>query len=281
MPTIAEALKEAAKRLADHDTGRLDAEVLLGHVLGRGRTHLYTWPEQRLSEEQADRFEACIRRRAAGQPIAHLTGHREFWDLDLQVTPDTLIPRPETELLLEAALARIPADAEWRLADLGTGSGAIALALASERPKCRVVAVDRSVPALAVARSNAERAGLVNVQWLTGSWFEPLGEDRFRLIVSNPPYVREGDPCLLEGDVRFEPRTALTSGSDGLDAIRRLVTGAPPHLEAGGWLLLEHGFDQGSAVRQLLDNAGFANVFTERDLSGQERISGGQMEKPS
>mgnify|MGYP001076049615 CR=1 FL=1 len=276
MPTIAQALNEVAKRLANHDSARLDAEVLLGHVLGRSRAHLYTWPEQALTDDEAERFDVLISRRAAGEPVAHLTGHREFWDLELRVTPDTLIPRPETELLVEAALDRIPTDADWNLADLGTGSGAIALALAGERPKCSLVAVEKSAPALAVARTNAVRAGLANVRWLAGSWFEPLGTARFQVIVSNPPYVREGDPHLIEGDVRFEPHSALTSGSDGLDAVRQLVFGAPPYLEAAGWLLMEHGFDQGDAVRRLFHDAGYVNIFTKRDLGELERISGGQ-----
>lgn len=276
MPTIAQALNEVAKRLANHDSARLDAEVLLGHVLGRSRVHLYTWPEQALTGDEAERFDVLIRRRAAGEPVAYLTGHREFWDLELRVTPDTLIPRPETELLVEAALDHIPADAEWNLADLGTGSGAVALALARERPKCSLVAVEQSAPALAVARTNAGRTGLASVRWLAGSWFEPLGTARFQVIVSNPPYVREGDPHLIEGDVRFEPHSALTSGADGLDAVRQLVFGAPPHLEAAGWLLMEHGFNQGDAVRRLFHEAGYVNIFTKRDLGKLERISGGQ-----
>ncbi len=276
MPTIAEALNDAAERFAGYDTARLDAEVLLGEILGKGRTHFYTWPEQELTDQEAERFEELVRRRAGGEPVAYITGHREFWSLDLAVTCDTLIPRPETELLLEAALERIPPDAHWRVADLGTGSGAIALALAGERPGCFVVAVDRSAPALAVAQKNAERTGLANVQWLSGSWFEPL-TGRFQVIVSNPPYVREDDPHLAVGDVRFEPRRALSSGPDGLEDIRQLVNGAPHYLEAGGWLLVEHGFDQGESLRRLFRDRGLVNVFTRRDLGGLERISGGQM----
>src|SRR5690606_4258090 len=215
--------------------------------------------------------------RAAGEPVAYLTGRRGFWTLDLAVTPDTLIPRPETELLVEQALQRLGSEAEARVADLGTGSGAIALAIAAERPLARVAAVDRSAGALAVARANALAHGLEGrVEFLAGDWFAPLQGRRFDLVVSNPPYIAEGDPHLARGDLRYEPAPALASGPDGLDAIRTIVAAAPRHLLPGGWLLLEHGFDQGAAVRGLLEARGFAEVATVPDLEGRDRVSLGR-----
>ena len=273
MDTVADTLRAAAARLADSDSPRLDAELLLAHALGRDRSHLRAHPEAVLSAAQAHRYAELVEARRRGEPIAYLTGEREFWSLPLKVTPATLIPRPETELLVEQALALIPVDADWSVLDLGTGSGAIALAIAKERPHCRVTAVDISELALSVARHNAHRLGLSNVEFLQGDWFTPLTARHFQLIVSNPPYVGASDPHLLEGDLRFEPVQALTSGGDGLVDIRRIVAGAAAHLHAGGHLLLEHGFAQGEAVRGLLEAAGFAEVRSVLDLGGQERIS--------
>jgi release factor glutamine methyltransferase len=263
--------------LADAAPGepRRDAEILLGHVLGRDRAWLTAHDTDPLPADQAARFRALWARRLAGEPVAYLTGRRGFWTLDLAVTPDVLIPRPETELLVETALARIPEDAAWDLADLGTGSGALALALARERPGCRVVATDRNAAALAIAEANARASGIGNVSFRAGRWWAPLGARRFHLAVSNPPYVAAGDPHLAEGDPRFEPLEALVSGDDGLDDLRLIVAGAPDHLHPGGVLLLEHGYDQGEAVRALLREAGFSDVRTWRDLGGQERASGG------
>jgi release factor glutamine methyltransferase len=275
---IHHTLQAAAERLQSlSDSARLDAELLLCHVLGKPRTYLYTWPEKALSEAQSAALSALLARRERGEPVAHILGQREFWSLALAVTADTLIPRPETELLVEAALARIPNDARWRIADLGTGSGAIALALASERPHCRIVAVERSPEALAVARGNAERLQLTNVEFLAGSWFEPLAAQRFELIVSNPPYIPEDDPHLQQGDVRFEPLSALVSGSLGLDDIRHLITGAPEYLQAPAWLLLEHGYDQGEAVTSLMLAAGYTEVSDLQDLQGHGRIAVGRL----
>lgn len=254
----------------------MDAELLLAEVLGRDRTWLFTWPEHPLAPDQSARFETLVERRAAGEPVAYLVGRRAFWSLDLAVTPATLIPRPDTELLVEQALARLPDEGRCEAADLGTGSGAIALALAIERPDCRLHAVDASADALAVARENARRHGIANVTFLHGSWYEPLAGHRLRMVVSNPPYVCDNDPHLGEGDLRFEPRAALCSGADGLEAIRAIIAGAPGHLLPGGWLLLEHGCDQGAVVRELLGAGGLDEIFTARDLPGHERVSGGR-----
>src|SRR6185312_15239860 len=221
-------------------------------------------------------FEALVARRAAGEPVAYLTGRRGFWTLELEVTPATLIPRPETELLVELALERLPRDMACRVADLGTGSGAIALAIASERPQAQVVATDASADALAVARRNAQRQGFGNVRFVQGDWLAPLAGERFALIVSNPPYIEAADPHLARGDLRYEPAAALASGADGLDDIRRIIADAPAHLEAGGWLLFEHGWNQGDAARALLREAGYAQVFTAQDLEARDRVSGGK-----
>ena len=277
MTRLAAAVAAAAERLAaEHDSARLDAEILLGHVLGRGRAYLYAWPEAELAPDQETAFEALVARRAAGEPVAYLVGRREFWSLSLAVAPGTLIPRPETETLVEAVLARVPPEAESKLADLGTGSGAVALALATERPGCRIVASDRSAGALAVARANAEALGLAQVEFREGDWLQALGAERFAVIAANPPYIPETDPHLERGDVRFEPRAALAAGPDGLDAIHRLIAAAADHLDPGGWLVLEHGWDQGPAVRALMAEAGAEMVSTETDLEARERVTAGQ-----
>src|SRR5690606_29533287 len=226
--------------------------------------------------QDAARFEALVARRAAGEPVAYLVGTRGFWRLELAVTPDTLVPRPETELLVELALARIDPRAAARVADLGTGSGAIALAIAGERPRARVVATDASAAALEVARANAAALGLGNVEFRHGDWWAPLAGERFALVASNPPYIADGDAHLAQGDLRFEPRAALASGADGLDAIRAIVAGAPAHLRDGGWLLVEHGWEQGAAVRALFEAAGFDEVATERDLEQRDRVTLGR-----
>ena len=224
----------------------------------------------------AERFEALLARRQAGEPVAYLTGTQGFWTLELEVSPATLIPRPETELLVELALARSPVDAGARIADLGTGSGAIGLAIAKERPRAAVIATDASRAALEVARRNATRNRIATVEFREGDWLAPLAGETFDLIASNPPYIADGDPHLGEGDLRFEPPSALSSGADGLDAIRRIVRDAPAHLASGGWLLLEHGWDQGEAVRALLEAAGFMDVETAQDLEGRDRVTLGR-----
>jgi len=218
-----------------------------------------------------------VAQRRAGEPVAYLVGQRGFWRFDLEVTPDTLIPRADTECLVELALERLPVDRPLRLLDLGTGTGAIALALAFERPRASVIAVDLSPGAAAVARRNADRLGLAaRVEVREGAWFAPVAGERFDLIASNPPYIEDDDPHLGEGDLRFEPRGALASGADGLDDLRLIVRDAPAHLRPGGWLLVEHGWRQGAAVRALFDAAGFIDIGTERDLEGRDRVTLGQ-----
>ena len=272
-----QALAEAGARLqATSDTARLDAELLLAHVLGKSRTWLYTWPEHPVSDAQLVQFQALVERRLGGEPVAHLLGEREFWSLSLKVSAATLIPRPETELLVEQALALIPPGADWRITDLGVGSGAIALAMAHECPHCRVVGVERSAAALAVAEENRRQLQLDNVSLRAGSWFEPLVSERFELIVSNPPYIATADPHLHQGDVRFEPTTALASGEDGLDDIRHIIANAGEHLQPGGWLMLEHGYDQGEAVCALLRQHGFVEVADIADLQGHGRVAKGR-----
>lgn len=270
--SVATILRQARDRIDP-----AEAELLLAHALGHSRTWLLAHADDGIAAEDVARYEALVERRMAGEPVAYLVGSRGFWTLDLAVTPATLIPRPETELLVELALARLPVDADARIADLGTGSGAIALSIAKERPRARVVATDASGEALDVARSNAKRNGIGNVEFRHGDWLSPLNGEKFDLIASNPPYIALGDPHLGEGDLRFEPATALSSGADGLDAIRGIVRHAPSHLCAGGWLLLEHGWEQGDAVRALLRDAGFVDVATERDLEGRDRASLGRL----
>ncbi|MEO7433399.1 MAG: peptide chain release factor N(5)-glutamine methyltransferase, partial [Dokdonella sp.] len=247
--------------------------ILLAHVLGQSRAWLFAWPESDVDEARAAHFARLIAARARGEPIAYLTGRRAFWSLDLEVGSGVLIPRPETELLVELALARMPADSTCAVADLGTGSGAIALALARERPRARVLATDASGDALSIARANAKRLVIGNVTFAQGDWCDALGDQRYDLLVSNPPYIALDDPHLREGDLRYEPASALSSGVDGLDAIRRIVAAAPEHLHPRGTLLLEHGWDQAARVRALLDERGFVAIETARDTAGHERIT--------
>jgi len=276
MLTLHRFLGDATQRLsATCPSPRLDAEVLAMHVTGLTRAQLVTRADQALPAPQEATLNELLARRARGEPVAYLTGRREFWSLELHITPDVLIPRPETELLVEQALVRIPADAGWTIADLGTGSGAVALAIAKERPHCRIVATDASQAALDVARGNAERLDIHNIEFRHGEWFAPLAGLQFDLLVSNPPYVAEDDPHLEQGEVRFEPRAALAAGPGGLDAIRLVAAGAGAHLKPGGWLLLEHGHDQAGAVRKLLSECGLRAACSYRDLAGNERVTGG------
>lgn len=269
-------LAAATASLGGSGEARVDAEMLASHVLGRSRTWLVAHPEHVPTAAEQGRFEEAIAARRKGTPVAYLLGRRGFWTLELEVGPAVLIPRPETELLVELALARLDLDARPEIADLGTGSGAIALALASERPRARVLATDVSDAALALARRNASRLGLERVEFAGGDWCAALGMRRFTLIASNPPYIEEGDAHLRQGDVAHEPRMALASGADGLDAIRVIVRDAPAHLDPGGWLLLEHGWQQGAAVRRLLAARGFSEVASARDLAGHERVTLGR-----
>jgi release factor glutamine methyltransferase len=275
--TIDQATRQAAQQLADASPSpRLDAEVLLMHVTGLARTALITRAHEPVSAENVEQFEALLERRSKGEPIAYLTGQREFWSMSLAVTPSVLIPRPETELLVEQALKRIPPEVAWKIADLGTGSGAIALAIASERPRCHVIATDISAAALEVAQGNAQSLGIANVEFRIGAWFLPVAGEQLDMIVSNPPYIGEHDQHLKQGDVRFEPETALVSGADGLDAIRSIAGDAMSYIRPGGWLLFEHGYDQGKAVRKLLEVHGYDMVTCCQDTAGHERITLGQ-----
>ncbi|HEC13377.1 MAG TPA: peptide chain release factor N(5)-glutamine methyltransferase [Acidiferrobacteraceae bacterium] len=257
-------------------TPRLDAEILACHASGLSRSQLITQTHHALNDSGCEQLRLLLQRRLKGEPIAYITGHKEFWSLDLKVTPGTLIPRPETEHLVEQALSHIPPDRPFSVADLGTGNGAIALALASERPQCQIVATDIADKAIAVARQNALNLGLGNIEFRQGDWFAPLSDAQFDLIVSNPPYVRQTDPHLVEGDVQFEPTAALASGAQGLDAIYKLVTQASTFLAERGWLVLEHGYDQAEAVRDLLQGAGFSHCTMYRDLNDQPRVSEGR-----
>lgn len=247
--------------------------MLLGATTGLTRTALIAHPESSLEPDAEAGFLALAARRRAGEPIAYLLGEREFYGIALRVTSDVLIPRPETELLVDFALERLPAGGT--VLDLGTGSGAIALAIRHERPDARVTAVDRSEAALAVARANAAHLRL-DVEFVQGSWFDTLSGRRFDLVLSNPPYIAEDDPHLSEGDVRFEPRGALVGGKDGLDAIRNIVATAPGHLRPGGWLAVEHGQWQDVAIRNLFEIAAFESVSSRPDLAGIARISIGK-----
>jgi release factor glutamine methyltransferase len=258
----------------------LEAQVLLAHVLRVDRAWLAAHAQDPLPRAKATSFFALARRRRTGEPVAYLTGFREFWGMTLAVTPNVLIPRPETETLVEQALNRLPRDRDVRIADLGTGSGAIALALARERPRAKIVATDVSDAALTVADANARRHGAVNVEFLRADWYDdgvfmPLAA-RFDAIVSNPPYIAAGDPHLSQGDVRYEPIAALTSGVDGLDALRAIVAGARERLAADGFIALEHGYDQAPAVRMLLADAGFVDIESVRDLAGIQRVAIGR-----
>ncbi len=259
----------------DSGSARTEVQMLLQQALGVSRAYLLTYPEQILDEAQAAAYRALLQRRLAGEPLAYILGEREFFGLPFRVTPATLIPRPDTELLVELALQRIPPRCAFRVLDLGTGSGAIALSIAHARPDIEATAVDASPEALDVARENARHLNTGNVRLLRSDWFAALADERFDLIVSNPPYIAEGDAHLEQGDLRFEPRAALASGADGLDDIRRIVAGAKEHLNPGGWLLFEHGYDQAGRARELLLQDGYAEVFSARDLAGTERVSGG------
>jgi release factor glutamine methyltransferase len=273
--TIKNLLADATRKLAGSPSARFDAEILMAHVLESTRSFLYANPELELSRRRSETFRTLIKHRVQGQPIAYLVGSSEFWSLPLQINPAVLIPRPETELLVEIALEKIPSRADWRIADLGTGSGAIALALASERNKCEIHATDISSAAIRVARENARLLGIENIQFQTGSWCEPL-RGKFHLVVSNPPYVGSADPHLDRGDLRFEPPEALTPGADGLSAIRTINHLVQPLLLEGGWLMFEHGWDQGPATRQIMQDSGYLNIETLPDLQGHERVTVGE-----
>ena len=256
----------------------LEARILIGHALQWTRVQLVTRSQDALNDSQINAIETLFSRRLAGEPIAYLVGVREFYGLDFEVSPAVLIPRPETELLVELATAHLPR--QGKVLDLGTGSGAIAVSVAHLRPDAQVTATDISADALDIAQRNAKRHG-TNIQFLLSDWYEQaehqFAGNFFDLIISNPPYIAAGDPHLSEGDLRFEPVTALTDRADGLQAIEKIITGAPAHLKAGGWLLIEHGYDQSEAVRTLLQQQGWSEAQSWRDLAGIERVSGARL----
>jgi len=277
MFNIKNRLIAAEQQLQHISTPTLDAEVLLSYVLDIDRSYLYAHPDQILTNEQITQYQILTKRRQSGEPIAYIVGHQEFWSLDLLVTPDVLIPRAETELLVESVLDLLPNDSSIRIADLGTGSGAVALAIASERSHWKIVATDQSESALKLARRNQQRIGVNSVEFLLSDWCQSLPAGQFDAIVSNPPYVAEEDPYLKQGDVRFEPRAALIAGLDGLQAIQIIVDQAKQYLKTSGYLVFEHGYNQGEPVRKILSNCKYQDIVTKKDLAGHERITWGRL----
>ena len=274
---IQDAARLTAALALDPSGARIEVQCLLQHVLKTSRAWLLAHPEHCPGEPAQIRYDNLLQLRLNGEPIAYLLGEREFFGLLFKVTPDVLIPRPETELLVELALQHIPSDNLCLVLDLGTGSGAIALSIAHARPTAQVLACDASSAALEVARENAQLLGIANATFVQSDWFAALDARRFDLIVSNPPYIAAGDPHLQCGDVSFEPPSALASGDDGLHDIRYIISQAKTHLNQGGWLLLEHGYNQVAQVRELLQQNGFGEIFSTRDLAGIERVSGGHI----
>lgn len=280
MTTISQALSDARHSLqATSPSPAVDASILLCHVLGCSPAHLIAWPDKQLSPHQTSQFREILQQRIEGRPVAYITGEREFWSLSLKVTNDVLIPRPDTETLVEFVLDKFPGSPALTVADLGTGSGAIACALAVERPAWNIIATDNFLEALNIARLNASIHQLENIRFVHGEWFEPLTDLEFDLIISNPPYVAIGDPHLDQGDVRFEPEAALSSGKLGMDAITHLTLQAGRHLKAGGWLIVEHGYDQQQLVYDCYQQGGFENIVQLTDLAGQPRVTAGRYGK--
>lgn len=278
-PTFDRLLDEAARNLADSVEARREAQLLLGHALGVSRAWLLAHGDEAADPTAAAVFRELVQRRRVGEPVAYLVGRREFYGLDFRITPDVLIPRADTETLIDIALEKLTQGTRHDVLDLGTGSGCVAIAIAHARSAARVTAVEVSAAALNVARDNAVAIG-VDVEFVQATWFEALGGRRFDLIVANPPYVAMDDPHLQQGDLRFEPATALASGKDGLTDIRIIVAGAPAFLRGGGWLLFEHGFDQADVCRDLLRNAGFGQIISRADIAGLPRVAGGRLLTP-
>jgi len=275
-------LNQASKKLVDaiglaHSEASLEVNLLLQHLLKVNRAWLISHDRDVLTDDQQQDFYALLKRRLVGEPIAYILGFREFYGLPLKVTQATLIPRPDTETLVEAAFQKISVNVAWDILDLGTGTGAVALAIAKHRPTCNLIGLDASVEALAVAIENAQRLDLKNVRFIKSNWFSDLAAERFNLIVSNPPYIAEGDCHLTQGDLRFEPRSALVSGVDGLDDIRRIIQDAPNYLKPNGWLMLEHGYDQAQSVASLLKEHGFSQIDHTQDLAGTLRVTFGSI----
>lgn len=273
---LRQIIEDAIKQLQPvSDSARLDTELLLCNILKKDRSFLRAWPEHELNQQQHDLFLQLLELRLQGKPIAHILGERGFWSLDLKVTPDTLIPRPDTERLVELALDIIPENAQWNILDLGTGTGAIALSLAKENLTCSITATDQSSAALEVAKENAKRNQISNMTFIQSNWFNELENQQFEMIVTNPPYIEESDPHLKQGDVRFEPLSALTSGADGLDDIRTIIESSKDYLRKNGVLLIEHGYDQANAVCELLKASNFTQVTDYNDDNGNPRVAMG------
>ena len=273
--TIKDLLYEAENKLTNSGSARLDAEVLLCNVMDFDRSKLYSSSGSFVTTDSVNQYRSLIQERQSGKPVAYLTGTREFWSMEFEVNEHTLIPRPETECLVETALKLIPDNANLDIADLGTGSGAILIAIASERPRCKIIATDICDHALAVAVKNTVRLGVNNIQFIKSDWYANM-EGSFDVIVSNPPYIRNDDEHLHGDGITYEPEPALCGGVDGLDAIRNIISNAGRYLNKGGWLVIEHGFDQAQAVRSLLNNNGFINIKTRRDYAGVDRVTMGK-----
>ena len=278
MTELSHLIDESIKQLEpSSESARLDIELLLCSILKKDRSFIRAWPEYELKQQQLNSFHQLLEQRLSGKPIAHILGERGFWSLNLKVTADTLIPRPDTERLVELALELIPQKTEWEILDLGTGTGAIALSLAKENPSCFITATDQSLSALEVAKQNARDNNISNIEFIQSDWFSKLENKSFDMIVSNPPYIKENDPHLQQGDVRFEPLSALTSGEDGLHDIRRIINHSQQHLNKNGVLLLEHGYDQAQSVCNLLSAANFKRVKNVKDDNGILRVSIGHI----
>jgi release factor glutamine methyltransferase len=274
--TIATVLQQAVEQLSASATARLDAELLLANCLEQSRSFLLSHGGEALSPATREHFAHSVARRRNGEPVAYIVGRREFWSLDLEINPHVLVPRPETELLVEFALEVVPTDAHARILDLGTGSGALALAIAHERPHCRVLATDASAEAVTLACRNAERLELGNVSFQVGHWYEPVGAMHFDLIVSNPPYIAADDAALKSGELAAEPRAALVAGPSGLEAIEDIAARAREHLRPGAWLALEHGAEQAATVAALFRATGLSTIRTLKDLAGHDRVTAGR-----